>query len=119
MAHAPTIDGYTFGRMRIAGRTFTSDLVVHSNGRIEGGWWRAAGHRLAPADISDVIETAPRLLVVGTGAAGMMKVEVRVLELCAERGIEVVVCRTGEAVERYNGAVSDGIEVAACFHLTC
>jgi hypothetical protein len=113
------IDKYSFGRMTIGGREFTSDLIIHPDGSIEDNWWRAQGHTLHPDDITTVLNTNPEKLVVGTGASGLMRVSQSVTELCEMRGINVEVYRTDTAVTRFNKAVEMGTVVAACFHLTC
>jgi len=113
------IEGYAFGKITLGGRTFTSDLIVFPDGRIRNDWWREQGHVLVPNDISAVLEAAPRILIVGAGASGMMAVSNAVHERCRERGIRVEVYFTSEAVVRYNEIVSPGATVAACFHLTC
>jgi hypothetical protein len=49
-----------------------------------------------------------------------MSVSEEAKNLCADNGVELVVERTGRAVERYNAIVLEGIRsVAAAFHLTC
>ena len=68
------IDGYSFGRMAIGGKEFKSDLIIYKDGRIKENWWRAQGHYLFPDDITSVIDAAPEMLVIGTGAMGLMKV---------------------------------------------
>lgn len=113
------IDEYSFGRMTIGGKEFTSDLLVHQDGRIQDRWWRAQGHRLLPGDIAMVLDAGTEKLVIGTGASGMMSVSESVLELCEKRGIEVEACRTAAAVTRFNEAVEADKAVVACFHLTC
>lgn len=113
------IDGYSFGRMTIGGREFTSDLILYPDGRVQDNWWRAQGHSLLPDDITTVLDATPEKLVIGTGASGMMKVSDGVVELCKNRGIEVEVCRTAAAVTRVNDAMEAGSVVAACFHLAC
>ncbi len=113
------IDGYSFGRMTIGGREFTSDLILHPDGHIQDNWLRAQGHSLLPGDITTVLDAAPEKLVIGTGASGMMRVSDIVVELCRDRGIEVEVCRTAVAIKRFNEAAEAGTVVAACFHLTC
>ncbi len=113
------IDHYAFGTMRIDGQTHTKDLIVHADGTVQPRWWRASGHRLVPEDIAQVIEAGPRHLVVGTGAHGMMRVDPRVRDACAKRGIDLFAAHTAEAVARYNELVRAGEPVAACFHLTC
>jgi hypothetical protein len=42
------INGYSFGRMIVGEREFTSDLILHSDGRIQDNWWRSQGHSLLP-----------------------------------------------------------------------
>lgn len=113
------INGYSFGRMIVGEREFTSDLILHSDGRIQDNWRRSKGHNLLPDDITTVLDVLPEKLVIGTGANGMMKVSEGVLELCNSRCIEVEVCHTADAVTGFNEAVEAGIVVAGCFHLTC
>lgn len=113
------IETYSFGEMTIEGRTYTSDLILFPDGRIQDNWWREEGHMLKPGDIMDLIETVPEKLIIGTGANGMMQVSEDVVEQCRHRGIEVVACPTSEAVYLYNKALEDGDLAAACFHLTC
>jgi len=105
--------------MLVGEREFTSDLIPHSDGRIQDHWRRYKGHNLFPDDITTVFDVIPEKLVIGTGVNGMMKVSMRVLELCKTHGIEVQVCHTAVAVTRFNEAVEAGTVVAGCFHLTC
>ena len=113
------IDKYSFGKMTIGGREFTTDLILHPDGRIQDNWWRKQGHSLQTGDITTVLDAAPEKLVVGTGASGMMRVSESVVEFCKNYGIEVEVCCTAAAVTRFNEAAEAGTVVAACFHLTC
>jgi len=113
------IDEYSFGRMKVEGIEFTSDLIIYTDGRIQDNWWRAQGHNLVPEDIPKVLDAAPEKLVIGTGANGMMKVSESVLKLCRNRGIEVEVYRTADALRPFNENTEAGTVVAACFHLTC
>ncbi|MHC4601672.1 MAG: Mth938-like domain-containing protein [Planctomycetota bacterium] len=113
------IDHYAFGRMTVGGKKISSDLIIHADGRIQDNWWRQKGHNLVPEDLGEVLDAAPRTLVIGTGANGLMVVSESVFELCEARGIEVKACATADAVQRFNEAVQAGASVAACFHLTC
>ena len=113
------IEGYSFGRMTVSGREFASDLIIHPDGRIQGNWRRARGHSLVPDDITTVLDSAPKKLIIGTGYSGMMRVSESVAELCKKRGIEVELYTTAEAMTKFNKASEAGTAVAACFHLTC
>ena len=113
------IERYSFGRMTVGGREFTSDLIIHPDGRIQDNWRRAQGHSLGPGDITTILDSTFKKLVIGTGASGMMRVSESVVELCKNRGIEVELCRTAVATTKFNDASEAGALVAACFHLTC
>ena len=113
------IDDYSFGRIVIGRREFTSDLILHPDGHIQDNWRRSQGHSLIPEDITTMLDVAPEKLIIGTGANGRMKVVESVVELCKNHGIGVEICNTSTAVTRFNKAVEAGITVAACFHLTC
>jgi hypothetical protein len=113
------IDSYSFGRMVIEGREYRKDLLILPDGRIVCPWWRISGHELAPADLREVVAAGPRLLVVGTGADGVMKPAPDLLENLEAGGIRVVLLPTGPAVERYNSLLGKEAGLAACFHLTC
>ncbi|MFQ6072444.1 MAG: MTH938/NDUFAF3 family protein, partial [Methanosarcinales archaeon] len=67
------IDQYSFGNMIISNERFTSDLIIFPDKILEN-WWRKEGHSLHPEDLKDVIEYKPKLLIVGTGKYGSMKI---------------------------------------------
>lgn len=113
------IEHYSFGRLVVEGVAYTSDVIIHADGRVEDGWRRRRGHELVPEDLPEVLADAPRRLVVGTGAGGLMSVSTGFAEACRSRGINVEVLPTGDAVARFNELAEAGDEVAACFHLTC
>lgn len=113
------IENYSFGKMTIGRKEFTTDLIIHSDGQIKDNWWRNEGHKLVQDDLSDVLDSAPEYLIIGTGAFGMMKVSGPLLAHCKETGIEVVIKRTPAAVKIFNNAFKQDEKVAACFHLTC
>jgi hypothetical protein len=86
--------------------------------RVFSPWWRSEGHLLHPADLVEVVRFGPAVLVVGTGASGVMRVPAETVRFLEERGITVYVERTAEAVERFNRGAGEKTVVAA-LHLTC
>jgi hypothetical protein len=82
------------------------------------GWWRQEGHVLHAADLDEVLEAKPELLVVGQGANGRMRVAKDAKQALQEGGIEFTASPTPQAVERFNAA-PENQAVAAAFHLTC
>jgi hypothetical protein len=110
------IEGYRFGRVVVDGTEQTRDVIVLPD-RVVPNWWRKEGHALVLDDLEAVLHDLPERLVVGTGADGRMRPDPDCLERLEERGIEVEILRTDEAVRRY--ASLDGTRTAAALHLTC
>lgn len=118
MPGQPRIGSYSFGRIDIDGRAYTSDVVVLPEG-VRGNWRRDEGHTLKPGDLDDVLGASPEVLVIGQGAQGRMKVTRDALNCLERAGIEAVCLPTGRAVEVYNERCERGERVAAALHLTC
>jgi hypothetical protein len=113
------IDKYSFGNIQIDGKDYSQDVVL-LGGEVKGPWWReAGGHVYALQDLEDVVAAAPEVVVLGTGYFGRVKVLDETLEALAEAGSEIVVEKTGGAVEYFNRFAEDGRNVAAALHLTC
>lgn len=114
------IDGYSFGRIVIDKKTYTSDVIIYPN-RVDSSWWRKEGHYLQPADLTDIINAKPDVLIIGTGASGVMKVPEETLKFIKSKGIEVYLETTGKAVELFNKLQSEnsGKRIVAALHLTC
>jgi hypothetical protein len=114
---ATEISAYSFGRITIRGDTYTSDVIIYP-GRVNPSWWRKEGHLLQPVDLEEVVTARPSVVIIGTGASGVMKVPHETVRFLESKGITVHVARTAEAVELYNTTPKDKPVVAA-LHLTC
>jgi hypothetical protein len=112
------IDTFTFGRIVIDGRERRSDVVIYPDGRVQDSWWREEGHRLSLTDLAPVIESAPEILIAGTGCDGLLQPDGSLAGVLARRGIEFIAAPTDEAVQLYND-LAPRRKVAACLHLTC
>jgi hypothetical protein len=111
------IEHYSFGRITIDGRTFTSDVIIYPE-KVDSSWWRKEGHKLNIIDLEDIIKAQPEVLLVGTGSSGLMKVPKETLSHLESKGIEVHVSLTAQAVDLFNKFQSER-KVVAAFHLTC
>jgi len=112
-----TLENYAFGRVTLEGRTYAADLIVLPD-RVISHWWREEGHSLSVSDLAAVFEAAPEILVVGTGAQGMMRVPQATRDALAAACIRLVVECTRDACETFN-RLSPTARVAAALHLTC
>jgi len=113
----PILTDYHFGTLRIDGAEVRKDLIVLGD-RVITPWWRKRGHRLQGVDIEEVLAAHPRVLIVGTGYFGRMKIDASAEAACRAHGIELIAERTGPAVKRFSALGKDD-GAALAIHLTC
>ena len=111
------VDSYQFGQVIVSGRNYTSDVIIFPD-RVKDNWWRKAGHELRLDDLSEVIAENPEVLIVGTGAYGLVKVLPAVKESLETQGIKLIAEPTSEACNTYN-QLCQSQRVVAALHLTC
>ena len=111
------IDSYSFGKIVIGGKTYTSDVILYPD-KVDESWWRKDGHLLQKEDLIDVIQYNPEVLIVGTGAYGLMKVPDETKQFLEAKEIELIAEETGKACKTYN-ELKEKRKVIAAFHLTC
>jgi hypothetical protein len=85
---------------------------------VDPSWWRKEGHRLQIADLADVLDAKPQILIVGTGYSGMMVVSEKTKNDIRSLGIDIYIATTGRATELFNTMQGKKITIAA-LHLTC
>jgi len=108
------IESYEFGKYIINGKPFEYDIKI-----IDGIVSKWRDHHMAKTDIVDLIEAKPELIIIGTGAYGVIKVSNKISEYIKCNNIRLLIHKTKEACEEYNKAEKEGIKVAAIFHGTC
>jgi len=111
------IEHYSFGKITIQGKEYTSDAIIYPD-RVDASWWRKEGHYLQKPDLTDIVAAKPELLIVGTGAHGVMTVPESTIAFLESHNIAVLVERTDKAVELFNNQPT-GKKVIAALHLTC
>jgi hypothetical protein len=111
------IDDYTFGRIVINNKTYTSDIIVYPD-RVDPSWWRKEGHYLQEIDLSEILNAHPDILIIGTGNSGVMQVPESIKIFLESKGITLYADKTGKAVEMYNNQTGDK-KIVGAFHLTC
>jgi hypothetical protein len=111
------IDSYSFGKIVINGKTYTTDVIIYP-GRVDASWWRREGHMLQIVDVEKLLQAKPEVLIIGTGYAGVMRVPGETIDWIVSQGIEVKVERTSKAVKAYND-LQHARTVIAAIHITC
>ncbi|MCG3260046.1 MAG: hypothetical protein H7644_09880 [Candidatus Heimdallarchaeota archaeon] len=99
-------------------KSYSSDLIIFKD-FIKEKWWRKEGHRLHLEDLEILKDIEIEVLVIGTGSIGKMKVPEEVLNELKQKEIEVIVCKSAEAVEKYNNLAKTRNNIALAIHLTC
>lgn len=112
------IEDYSFGRIVVDGREYSSDIIIFPEGRVKDSWWRKHGHRLSITDITELVDSKPEVIIAGIGASGLMKPEPGLEKFLIEQSIEFEAAPSKEAVGLYNKLYGRK-KVGACFHLTC
>jgi len=111
------IDSYRFGLIVVNGKHYTSDVIIFPD-RVHDNWWRNTSHQLHLDELSEAIAAKPEVLIVGTGASGLMKVLPEVEQSLEAQGIKLIAQPTGEACNLYN-QLCHSQRVVATLHLTC
>jgi len=115
------IQSYAFGRITIASRAYTSDVIIWPE-KVKDRWWRRTGHSLFVEDLEEVLSDPPQCLLIGQGTNSLMRVPEETRNVLKEKGIELLTMPTSEAVNLSNRWIeADGtnLNAVAAFHLTC
>ncbi len=116
------ITHYSFGSLSFKGKTYNKDLIIvktPEKEKVFPNWWRKEGHRLQVEDLEEIWKNPVEILIVGTGAYGVMKVDPEVERKAKELNIKLEAYQTDKAVKRFNELYSQSVSVAGAFHLTC
>jgi len=111
------IESYSFGKIVIDGKMFTSDVIIYPD-EVNDSWWRKSGHLLQKDDLIEIIKYNPEILIVGTGNNGLMKVPNDTKQFLESKGIELISAETKKACDIYN-KLKGKKKIVAAFHLTC
>lgn len=114
----PFIEDYRFGYIRIGGEVYRNDVKV-IGGVVVPEWWRAKGHVFDVADVQDILDAGPDVLVCGLGSSGQAELSSALTKRLAQDGIALRRAHTADAVQVFNRLLEDGTDVAGAFHLTC
>jgi hypothetical protein len=112
----PLIESYSFGRITVDGRPYLRDLIIYPD-RVAEDWRRERGHTLSTADLEEVIEARPEVLVIGRGVFSRVKVSAEILKDLRAAGMEVIAEPTGAPRDLQPPAARRG--TSSPVHLSC
>lgn len=117
-----TIEGTRFGALAIDGATYDHDVVIRLSGEIVkrkkklSKTLHGTSHKLSGEEMAFVFEEGAELLVIGTGQYGRIELMDNAAAYLRERGCDVVLQKTPEALVTFNQAPGPKIGL---FHVTC
>lgn len=119
---SPRITGFGWGRTEVEG----ADVAYKDAKLWPGGsraWdWNETGTEhvpgIQPADVRELVDAGAEVVVLSRGQHERLQVQEETIGYLEERGVEVHVLATDEAVERYN-ELAEERPAAALIHSTC
>ncbi len=118
---SPLITNLSWGKIETEADTFKDAKLWPGGAR---GWdWNETGTSHRPgiqlADIQELLDNGAEIIVLSTGQNEQLEVKDGVINHLKQRGIEVHVLETNEAVEAYNQLARAKKPVGALIHSTC
>lgn len=110
-----TIRAVADGEVRIGDQVYRETVAVTATGIVED-WRPTPVADLTPDDLEPVLQQAPDVLVLGTGARNEFAPQ-QVLFALARRGIGLEVMDTKAAARTFNVLAGEGRNVAAVLYL--
>jgi hypothetical protein len=118
---SPRIADCRWGRVSIDGHGIVKDAKLYPGGA-RAWYWRETGTRhdpgIQPADVAELLEHGADVIVLARGVLRMLKLCPETLALLEQKGTQVHVLPTGEAVTTYN-LLRETERVGALIHSTC
>lgn len=118
----PKIDGTKFGSIIIDGKTYTHDVIIRLDGRVEKRKKKLSkavygtSHTISLAEAEYVFETGAEKLILGGGQFGTVHLSEDAATFFQERNCDVQVNPAPKAVNTWNDAQGS---VIGLFHITC
>jgi hypothetical protein len=118
----PVIKDTGFGYIKVEGSRIEHDIVIRLSGEIKKRKKKLSkavygtSHTISLKEARHIHEDGAKLLIIGSGQDGMVRLSEEAADYFEGRGCEVDLRPTPEAIKRWNK--SEGA-VIALFHVTC
>lgn len=99
------------GRVRIADRWIAGNVIVGAD-RIVEGWTSVPAHRLTIAELAPAFALEPTIIVLGTGAEGLLP-DIELMADVAARSVGLEIMSTPAACRTFNVLLQEQRRVVA------
>jgi hypothetical protein len=118
---SPRITYLSWGRLEVEGGRRFKDAKLFPGGSREWDWRETGTDHvpgIQPADVEELLEHGAKVLVLSKGIYERLQVCSETLEMLKQRGIDLHMLQTEEAVGLYN-KLRENEAVGGLFHSTC
>lgn len=120
---SPRVTDLSWGRTEVEGTESPyRDAKLWPGGSREWDWNETGTSHvpgIQPADVEELVEHGAETVILSRGRHGRLRVREETLSFLEERGVDVRVLPTEEAVARYNELAEAGEPVGGLVHSTC
>lgn len=115
------IDSTEFGKITVDGKTYDCDIVIDANGIVAkrndaSERWYGTHHVICTEEIKYLLDSKPKVLVVGIGQYKACRLEQGVEKVCEKYGTKLITEPTPKAIKIFNETET---RKAGLFHVTC
>ncbi|MCD6085438.1 hypothetical protein J7J41_00375 [bacterium] len=112
------IQEYHFGEIKINDRIYRYDICLDWRGEVLK-WERKESHWVDLKDLEIALKDQPEIIIIGTGAYGIVNISDKVQEKLKNLKIELIIVPTKEAIKIFEEKIKTQKKVVGLFHLTC
>jgi len=120
---SPRITHVSWGQLKVEGEAASfKDAKLFPGGAREWDWNETGTSHspgIQPQDVQELLDHGAQVVVLSKGMNRRLDVKPETLSMLEEKGIEVRVEPTDDAVETYNTLCREGRAVGGLFHSTC
>ena len=110
------IEEYKFGIFKIDGKEYAYDIKIADKVR---HWPDRDGYDLKIEHVQELIDKKPEILIIGTGANGMLNVPENIKNMLYIHKIKFFIEKNPKAVELFNQYSKEKKRICAIFPATC
>lgn len=123
-----SIEDTNFGSITIDGKKYTHDIVIYPDHVEKRKKWitkqkHGTSHKFTQEEMSEYINNVDseeiKVVVVGTGQYGKLKLLNETREYLKEKEIEVIELKTPEAIKYFEKRAETRKQKIGIFHVTC
>ena len=112
------IDSTSFGQITVNGQTYTQDVIVMSDSRVEKTQTQIR-HLISQKEFTQLMQENPDVIVIGLGQSSQMQISPDVISSADAAGIQLITKSTSAAITQFNKFIQQNKTVAAYMHVTC